>query len=46
MQAYLVRPREIVPLLDAVGPWGVYILGLFRNEAEVESVTKEIETYR
>jgi hypothetical protein len=46
VQAYLVWPREIVPLLDAVGPRGVYILGLFRNQAEVEAVAKEIETYR
>ena len=39
-------PREIVPLLDAVGGRGVYILGLFRNQAEVEAVAKEIESYR
>ena len=31
---------------DAVGPRGVYILGLFRNLAEVEAVAKKIEAYR
>ena len=46
MQAYLVWPGEIVPLLDAIGGRGVYVLGLFRNQAEVESVAKEIESYR
>jgi len=46
VQAYLVWPREIVPLLDAVGPRGVYILGLFRDQAEAEAVAKEIEPYR
>jgi hypothetical protein len=46
VQAYLVWPREIVPLLDAVGGRGVYILGMFRNRAEVDAVAQEIETYR
>jgi hypothetical protein len=46
VQAYLVWPQEIVPLLDAVGGRGMYILGLFRNQAEVEAVAQEIETYR
>jgi hypothetical protein len=46
VQAYLVWPGEIVPLLDAIGDRGVYVLGLFRNQAEVETVAKEIESYR
>jgi hypothetical protein len=46
LQAYLVWPGEIVPLLDAIGPRGLYILGLFRSQAEVETVAREIESYR
>jgi hypothetical protein len=46
VQAYLVRPSEIVPLLDAVGGKGIYILGIFRDEAEVESVLKDVEQFR
>jgi hypothetical protein len=46
VQAYLVRPSEIVPLLDAVGGRGIYILGIFRDEAQVESVRKDVEQFR
>jgi len=46
VQAYFVRPNEIVPLLDAVGGKGIYILGIFRDEAQVESVLKDVEQFR
>jgi hypothetical protein len=46
VQAYLVWPGEILPLLDAIGGRGVYVLGLFRNQAEVETVARQIESYR
>lgn len=46
VQAYFVRADEIVPLLDAVGGEGVYVLGLFRDEAEVEKVLEGIEQFR
>jgi len=46
VQVYLVRAREIVPLLDAIGAEGVYVLGLFRDEAEVEQVLAGIEPFR
>jgi len=46
VQAYLIFPDEIVPLLDAVGGKGMYILGIFKSEDEVESVLKSVEQFR
>jgi hypothetical protein len=46
VQVYMVRAKEIVPVLDAIGSEGVYILGLFKDRAEVESVARQIEPYR
>jgi hypothetical protein len=46
VQVYLVWPHEIVPVLDAIGGEGVYILGLFQNMAEVETVARQVEPYR
>jgi hypothetical protein len=46
IQAYFVVADEIVPLLDAIGGKGVYVLGLFANEAEVESTLKAVEQFR
>ena len=38
--------QENVPLLDAIGGAGVYVLGLFRGEAEAEAVSRDIEQFR
>ncbi|MCP4753650.1 MAG: hypothetical protein GY866_22420 [Proteobacteria bacterium] len=46
LQVYLVWANEIVPLLDAIGGKGVYVLAIFNNEAEVETVLKNIEQFR
>jgi hypothetical protein len=46
VQVYLVWAEEIVPVLDAIGSEGVYILGLFRSPDEVESVARGIEGFR
>ena len=46
LQVYFAWPREIVPLLDAIGGDGVYVLGMFRDEAEVEKVLEGIEQFR
>jgi hypothetical protein len=46
VQVYFVWADEIVPLLDAIGSEGVYILGLFKDRAEVDSVARRIEPYR
>jgi hypothetical protein len=41
-----VWAHEVVPLLDAIGGKGVYILGLFASEGEVEQVLKDVESFR
>ena len=46
LQAYLIWAEEVVPLLDAIGGRGVYVLGLFRSEEEVEQVSRDVEPYR
>jgi hypothetical protein len=46
VQVFRVRPREIVPLLDAIGGRGVYVLGLFRSRAEAEAIREEVEQFR
>ena len=45
VQAYLVWGHEIVPLLDAIGGKGVYVLAMFKDRAEVESVLKDVEQF-
>jgi hypothetical protein len=46
VQAYFVATDEIVPLLDAIGGKGVYVLGMFANEEEVEAILKDVEQFR
>ncbi|MGW8320534.1 MAG: hypothetical protein ACWGSD_03165 [Thermodesulfobacteriota bacterium] len=46
VQPINVWAHEVVPLLDAIGGEGVYVLGLFANEAEVEQVLKDVEGFR
>jgi len=46
LQVYLVQPHEIVPVLDAIGGEGVYILGLFQNRAQADTTARQIEPYR
>jgi hypothetical protein len=46
VQVVNVEPHEVVPLLDAIGPKGVYILIQFRDEDEVERVLKSVESFR
>jgi len=41
-----VKPVEIVPLLDAIGGKGVYILTRFQSEAEAEKVRSQVEQFR
>ncbi|HMP81839.1 MAG TPA: hypothetical protein PKA41_03945 [Verrucomicrobiota bacterium] len=45
VQIVNVEPHEIVPLLDAVGNNGVYILVQFKDEHEAEQVRNQIEPY-
>ena len=46
VQAIGVRHDEIVPLLDAVGPAGLYIMTSFADEREAEKVMRMVEPYR
>lgn len=46
VQAWMLWPNEIVPLLDAVGGKGMYILALFKDEAEAESIYRSVEQFR
>lgn len=45
VQIVNVELHEVLPLLDAVGPKGVYMLIQFKDEAQVEHVAKLIEPY-
>ncbi len=46
VQPINVWANEVVPLLDAIGGKGVYVLGLFASEGEVEQVLRDAEPYR
>ncbi len=46
VQAVGVKPGEIVPLIEAVGPAGLYVQTQFQSESEARQVFREIERYR
>lgn len=46
VQAVEMKAEEVVPLMDAVGPEGMYLMVNFQNRDEVESVLKSVEQYR
>ncbi|MFH1009557.1 MAG: hypothetical protein V1800_18945 [Candidatus Latescibacterota bacterium] len=46
VQAVGVRPEEVVPLLDAVGPKGMFIMVGAKSERDAEDILKMIEPYR
>ncbi|MBI9102468.1 MAG: hypothetical protein JEY99_08645 [Spirochaetales bacterium] len=46
VQAVEMRADEVIPLMDAVGPEGMYLMINFQNMNEVESVLKSVEQYR
>jgi len=46
VQAIGVRHDEIVPLIDAVGPKGLYIMTELRDERDAEKVLRMVEPYR
>ena len=45
VQVVNVEPDEVLPLLDAIGRKGVYMLIQFKNEREAEQVLKLVEPY-
>jgi hypothetical protein len=46
VQAIGVRPHEVIPLLEAVGPHGLYIMVNAESEAEARAVVEAAEAYR
>lgn len=46
VQAVSVAREEIVPLLDAVGGKGVYIMSWFNNRQEAEATLKQVAQFR
>ena len=46
VQALGVTEEQLVPLLDAVGGKGMYIMTELRDEAQVERVARAVEPYR
>jgi hypothetical protein len=45
VQVVNVELNEVQPLLDAIGPKGVYMLIQFKDEAEAEQVSKMVQPY-
>jgi hypothetical protein len=45
VQVVNVEPGEVVPLLDAIGNRGVYILMQFKDEREAEQIHRRVESY-
>jgi hypothetical protein len=46
VQAILVQPEEVIPLLDAVGGKGMYIRTSVDSEEEAELLVRNVEQYR
>ena len=46
VQAVEVKPHEVIPLLDAVGGRGVYIMVEFPDERTAEHLAEKVEPYR
>ena len=46
VQAIGVKPEQVIPLLDAVGSKGMYVMTTAKSEAEAERLIKAVEPYR
>jgi hypothetical protein len=46
VQAIGVKPEELLPLLDAVGGKGMYVMTTFESEAHAEELARQVEPYR
>jgi len=44
--AILVKPEEVIPLLDAVGPEGMYITAYCDNAQQAEELVCAVAPYR
>ena len=45
VQVVNVEPDEVLPLLDAIGPKGVYLLIQFKDEQAAEAVLRRVEPF-
>ncbi len=45
VQAVWIRPEEVVPLLDAVGPQGMYLMVFIDTLKQAERLEREVESY-
>ncbi len=46
VQVWNIRPEQVVPLLDAVGPEGLNLLCIFQDAKEAEALARQVEPYR
>lgn len=46
VQAIQVKPEEVLPLLDHVGPEGLYITAFCSDAAQAETLLRDVEPYR
>lgn len=46
LQVLGVEPGEVIPLLDAIGGRGVYVMTHFENTRQAESLLAQVENYR
>lgn len=46
VQAIAVAPEEVVPLIDAIGPAGTFVLTPAKTQAAAEELVKRVESYR
>ncbi len=46
VQAIGVRPAEVIPLLEAVGPQGMFVMVNADSEAEARALVEAVEAYR
>jgi len=46
MQIVWIKAEEVIPLLDAVGPAGLYLMVEFQSLNEAEKMAREVEPYR
>ncbi|MBI5960418.1 MAG: hypothetical protein HY866_16880 [Chloroflexi bacterium] len=46
VQAIGVLPHEVIPLIEAVGPQGLYVMVNVDNEAEARTLVETVEAYR
>jgi len=46
VQAVEMKAEEVVPLMDAVGPEGMYLMVNFENRQQIDDVLKSVEQYK